>query len=82
MLMSKNCITPDSIVADVLQRWPETIRVFTRHRLACIGCTMAEYETVSSAAEIYGLQLDDFLTELHAAVSGGSVASPEDRQNE
>lgn len=66
--MIRKTISPNLIVSEVLRDWPETIHIFVRHRLACVGCTMADYETVSSAAEIYGLVLEDFLSELQEVV--------------
>ena len=66
--MATHGIQPDLSVADVLQRWPQTIPVFLRHRMGCVGCTMAEYETISSAAEIYKLPLNRFLTELQQTI--------------
>ncbi len=66
--MNRNIISPNLIVSEVLRRWPETVQIFVQHRMACVGCTMSDYETVSSAAEIYGLVLDDFLKELKEVV--------------
>lgn len=45
---------PDLIVADVLQRWPETLHVFIKRRMACPGCPMAGFMTVAEAAQSYG----------------------------
>jgi hybrid cluster-associated redox disulfide protein len=67
-----NCsrVNPQLTVADVLRCWQETIPVFLRHRMACLGCPMACFETLESAAAIYGLDLNAFLEELQASVSG------------
>ena len=51
-------------VAEVLSRWPQTIRVFMRYRMACVGCAMASFETLAEVAEIYDLDLQEFLSEL------------------
>ena len=51
-------------VAEVLDRWPQTIPVFIRHRMACVGCTIASFETLSEVADIYQLEPDEFLQEL------------------
>jgi hybrid cluster-associated redox disulfide protein len=55
------------IVAEVLARWPQTIPVFIRHRMACVGCAMAPFETLSEIAAVYKLDLDRFLNELQQA---------------
>ncbi len=62
-------IQPDLSIENLLKNWPETIPVFTRHRMACIGCCMSCYETIASAAEIYSLPLPGFLDELNKAVA-------------
>jgi hybrid cluster-associated redox disulfide protein len=56
------------IVADVLHCWRETIPVFLRHRMACIGCPMAGFETLEGAAAVYGLELEPFLDELQQII--------------
>lgn len=67
--MNDDLPTTDTPISALLERWPETIPVFTRRRMGCVGCTMAEYETVASAARIYHLPVDEFLKELLQALS-------------
>jgi hybrid cluster-associated redox disulfide protein len=55
-------------VAEVLDRWPQTVPVFIRHRMACVGCTIAPFETLTEVADIYQLELDDFLQELQQTI--------------
>lgn len=59
----------DLIVADVLTRWPQTIPVFTYHRMGCVGCAMAPFETLAEVAVIYELDLNCFLNELVQAIN-------------
>jgi hybrid cluster-associated redox disulfide protein len=58
----------DLTVAEVLDRWPQTIPVFLHHRMACAGCVMAPFETLADVAAIYGLQLSRFLSELQQTI--------------
>lgn len=62
-------IEADQIVADVLTDWPQTIPVFTGHQMACVGCPIAPFETLSEVAAIYGLDLRDFLRELNRVIA-------------
>lgn len=55
-------------VAEVLARWPQTIPVFMHHRMACVGCAMASFETLAEVVEIYDLDLQEFLSELEQYV--------------
>ena len=52
----------------MLERWPQTIPVFLRHRMACIGCAMAPFETLADVAAIYSLPLSRFLNELQQTI--------------
>jgi len=53
---------PDLTAAALLSRWPQTIPVFLRRRMACVGCALARLESLA-AANAYGLRLDGFLIE-------------------
>lgn len=62
-------ITADIPVMEVVQRWPETISVFLKYHTACVGCSMAVFETLGSAARIYHLPLQQFLIDLEQAAN-------------
>lgn len=62
------------MVAEVMTRWPETIPVFIQHRMACVGCAIAPFETVAEVAAIYHLELNCFLDELQQAIHNSRPA--------
>ena len=62
--MEQPKLEADLIVADVLAHWPQTIPVFLRRRMACVGCPIAPFETLAEVAAIYNLDLTCFLNEL------------------
>jgi len=51
-------------VAETFTRSPETAPVFHRFGMACVGCTMAPFETLEEAASAYGLDVQTLLSEL------------------
>jgi len=55
-------------VTDTCTRFPETISVFNRFGMACAGCTMAPFETLSEAADAYGLDVRTLLTEFSGVI--------------
>ena len=56
------------MVAEVLGRWPSTVPVFVRYRLACVGCLMARFELLADVPRIYGLDPQEFLREVQQAI--------------
>lgn len=67
--MEQPKLTADLIVADVLARWPQTILVFVRHRMACVGCPITPFETLAEVTAIYSLDLGCFLNELEQIIN-------------
>lgn len=67
--MVQPLLEPDLPVTVILACWPQTITVFLRRRMACVGCAMAPFETLADVAAIYDLDLDGFLAELEACIT-------------
>ena len=63
-------INVDLIIADVFTNWPETVEVFIKHRMACVGCPMAAFMTLGDAIRIYKLTPESFIEELQASILG------------
>ncbi len=58
----------DLPIAELLARWPQTAQVFLRYRMACVGCTMAPFDTLADAAMAYNLDLARLLGELQQVI--------------
>ena len=44
---------PDLPLEDLMSRWPETIAVFLRHNMLCVGCLIGPFHTVIEACAEY-----------------------------
>jgi len=44
----------DLSVAEMMERWPQTIPFFFRYRMACVGCPIAPFETLVEVAAVCG----------------------------
>ncbi|MCW1951499.1 MAG: DUF1858 domain-containing protein [Octadecabacter sp.] len=55
---------PDLALEDLMQNFPETIPVFLRHKMLCVGCMVNPFHTVLDACAEYGLNTDSFYAEL------------------
>ena len=52
------------LVSDVLAVDSATAAVFVGHRMGCVGCTFARFETVGDVAGVYGLEPEDLARSL------------------
>jgi hybrid cluster-associated redox disulfide protein len=67
-------IATDTLVDDVMQRWPATIRVFLDFRMRCVGCPIACFHTVEDAAREHGADRDRFLAALRVRADAAVLA--------
>jgi hybrid cluster-associated redox disulfide protein len=61
-------IAQDSIIADIVRIYPQTVPVFRSFGMGCLGCPSSAGEPVSRAAEIHGSDLADLLAALNAVI--------------
>ena len=65
--MERHHIDDDLTVTQLLRRWPPAAAVFVRRGMACVGCSMAPFETLAEVASVYGQDPAGFLAELAKA---------------
>lgn len=62
-------ITRDMTIAEVVQKYPQTVSVFLAHGLMCFGCAIARFENIEQGALAHGIDVDALIKDLNAAVS-------------
>ncbi len=65
-------ITKEMTIEEVVGRFPETVQVFSRFGVACLGCSGARYDNIEQGAVYHGLDVDDLLHELNRCIAGRS----------
>lgn len=61
---------PDLPLSQLFDRWPQSMTVFAAHRMACFGCPISPFHTVSDACNEYRLNEGAFRDALFIAVGG------------
>ena len=62
-------ITRDMSIGETVRGHPETIEVFLRHGLFCLGCAVASFETIEQGAMAHGIDVEALMTDLNEAVA-------------
>ncbi|MDD5244970.1 MAG: DUF1858 domain-containing protein [Syntrophorhabdaceae bacterium] len=52
-------------IEEIVRKYPETIPVFEKYGLGCVGCQAALFEDVQQGAEIHGIDIDVLLNSLN-----------------
>ena len=64
--MSK--ITKEMGLIEIVQQYPETIEVFQRYGLGCIGCAAARFENLEAGAKVHGIDPEKMVEDLNAVI--------------
>ena len=72
--MTDRVITKDMPISDVVKKHPETIPVFMKHGLHCIGCAVAAFESVGEGAAAHGIEVEALVPDLNAAATESKTA--------
>ena len=67
--MPEEKITKDMGMGEVIQKHPETIEVFSKHGLHCIGCAAAHFENIEQGCNAHGMDADKLVEDLNKAIS-------------
>ncbi len=62
-------ITKDDKIEDVVERYPETMMVFMKHGLHCVGCHVSAFESIEEGAMVHGINVDALVDDLNRVVS-------------
>jgi len=61
-------ITKEMTIGEVLKKYPKTAFVFIDYGLHCVGCPMAQPETIEEAAKLHRINLKKFLKDLNKTI--------------
>jgi hybrid cluster-associated redox disulfide protein len=63
--MNKKIISRDLTIAEALKIRPEIAPILMSKGMHCLGCVIAQGETIGQAAEVHGLDVDQLIKELN-----------------
>lgn len=58
-------ITKNSIIGDVLDKYPETAEAFFSIGMHCLGCPASRGETIEEACMVHGANTDELIDVLN-----------------
>ena len=66
--MAEGAITENMNIREVIDKHPETVSVFAKYNMGCIGCIAASFEKLSDIAAVHGVDVKTFVKDLNAAI--------------
>ncbi len=64
--MSK--VTKEMSIIEIIQKYPQTIEVFAKNGLGCIGCAAAKFENLEAGAKVHGIDPEKLVAEINEMI--------------
>ena len=62
-------VTKEMSIIDVVQEHPESLEVFAKYGLGCIGCAAARFENLEAGAKVHGVDPQVMVDEINALIA-------------
>ncbi len=60
-------ITKEMTIGEVVRDFPETVEVFNRYGMGCLGCPATQFENVEQGAIMHGIDIEQLIKDLNSA---------------
>lgn len=61
-------ISKDMGIMDIVTAHPETLEVFARYGMGCIGCAAARFENLEAGAKVHGIDIDEMVDAMNKII--------------
>ena len=61
-------VTKEMNILDIVNQFPQSVEVFMKYGLGCIGCAAARFENLEAGARVHGFNADEMVAEINALI--------------
>ena len=61
-------VTKEMSIIDIVQDHPESVEIFAKYGLGCIGCAAARFENLEAGAKVHGFDPDEMVADINALI--------------
>ncbi len=61
-------VTKEMNILDIVNEYPQSIEIFQKYGLGCIGCAAARFENLDAGARVHGFNADDMINEINELI--------------
>ena len=62
-------ISKEMNILEIVQNCPESVAVFQKYGLGCLGCAAARFENLEAGAKVHGIDPDKMVEDLNAVIA-------------
>ncbi len=62
-------VTKEMSIIDIVSQYPETLEIFQKYGLGCIGCAAARFENLEAGAKVHGINPQTMVDEINEVIA-------------
>ena len=62
-------VTKEMNILEIVQNYPQSLEIFAKYGLGCIGCAAARFENLEAGAKVHGFDPDEMVAEINKLIS-------------
>ena len=61
-------VTKDMNIIEIVQKHPESVEIFHKYGLGCLGCAAARFENLEAGAKVHGYDPDAMVADINKVI--------------
>ena len=61
-------VTKEMGIMEIVQNHPESVEIFQKYGMGCIGCAAARFENLEAGARVHGFDPDAMVADINALI--------------
>ncbi|MCI5888841.1 MAG: DUF1858 domain-containing protein [Brachyspira sp.] len=61
-------VTKEMNIMDIVQAYPQSIEIFQKYGLGCIGCAAARFENLEAGARVHGFDPEAMVADINELI--------------
>jgi hybrid cluster-associated redox disulfide protein len=61
-------VTKEMGILEIVQAHPESVEVFQKYGMGCLGCAAARFENLEAGAKVHGFDADEMVNDINALI--------------
>ena len=61
-------VTKEMNIMDIVQAYPQSIEIFQKYGLRCIGCAAARFENLEAGARVHGFDPEAMVADINELI--------------
>jgi hybrid cluster-associated redox disulfide protein len=61
-------VTKEMNILEIAQKYPESVEIFHKYGLGCLGCAAARFENLEAGAKVHGYDPEAMVADINALI--------------